>query len=103
VTNRLDDGRIEVAGPAYAGTRGVDSVEVSTDGGDTWAAADLSDPLPGEDVWRQWVYRYEASGPHEVVVRAVDGTGTLQPEDERRAFPSGPSGWVSQSIDPDSL
>jgi DMSO/TMAO reductase YedYZ molybdopterin-dependent catalytic subunit len=102
-TNRLDDGRVEVAGPAYAGTRGVDAVEVSIDGGDTWAAADLSDPLPGEDVWRQWVYRYEASGPHEVVVRAVDGTGTLQPEDERRAFPSGPSGWVSQSIDLDSL
>ncbi|WP_251341483.1 molybdopterin-dependent oxidoreductase [Haloplanus halophilus] len=102
-TNRLDDGRIEVAGPAYAGTRGIESVEVSTDGGDTWTEADLSTPLPGEDVWRQWVYRYEATGPHEVVVRAIDGTGTLQPEDERRAFPSGPSGWVSRSVDPDAL
>ncbi|MFC7172930.1 molybdopterin-dependent oxidoreductase [Haloplanus litoreus] len=102
-TNRRGDGRVEVAGPAYAGTRGIERVEVSTDGGDTWAAADLSDPLPDEDVWRQWVYRYEPSGPHEVVVRAVDGTGTLQPGDERRAFPSGPSGWVSRSIDPESL
>jgi len=102
-TNLLDDGRVEVAGPAYAGTRGVERVEVSTDGGGTWAAADLSERLPGEDVWRQWVYRYEPSGPHEVVVRAVDGTGTLQPEDEQRAFPSGPSGWVSRSIDPESL
>ncbi|WP_251329290.1 molybdopterin-dependent oxidoreductase [Haloplanus pelagicus] len=102
-TNRLNDGRIEVAGAAYAGTRGIKSVEVSVDGGDTWAAADLSDPLPGEDVWRQWVYRYDPPGQHEVVVRAVDGTGTLQPEDEKRAFPSGPSGWVSRSVAPDSL
>jgi DMSO/TMAO reductase YedYZ molybdopterin-dependent catalytic subunit len=99
--NRLEDGRLEVAGPAYAGTRGVDRVEVSTDGGDTWNEAGLSDPLPGDDVWRQWVYRYDPpEGTHEVVVRATDGLGTLQPEDERRAYPSGPSGWVSKTIEP---
>ncbi|MFC7097682.1 molybdopterin-dependent oxidoreductase [Halobaculum marinum] len=97
--NRLDDGRIEVGGHAYAGTRGIERVEVSTDGGDTWTDADLSEPLPGDDVWRQWVYRYDSPGTqHEVVVRATDGTGTLQPEDERRAFPNGPSGWVSRTV-----
>jgi len=47
----LDNGHIEVAGHAYAGTRGVDAVEVSVDGGDTWRDAELSEPLPGEDVW----------------------------------------------------
>jgi len=99
--NRLDDGRVEVAGPAYAGIRGVERVEVSTDGGATWHDADLSDPLPGDDVWRQWVYRYDPpGGAHEVVVRATDGLGTLQPRDERRAYPSGPSGWVSKTIEP---
>ncbi|MFB6101548.1 MAG: molybdopterin-dependent oxidoreductase [Haloplanus sp.] len=102
-TNRLDDGRVEVAGPAYAGTRGIQAVEVSTDGGTTWAEADLSEPLPGDDVWRQWVYRYDPDGSHEVVVRAIDGTGTLQPQDEKRAFPSGPSGWVSKTVDPGAL
>jgi DMSO/TMAO reductase YedYZ molybdopterin-dependent catalytic subunit len=102
--NRLDDGRVEVAGPAYAGTRGIERVEVSTDGGTTWADADLSEPLPGDDVWRQWVYRYDPpDGDHEVVVRATDGLGTLQPEDEQRAYPSGPSGWVSKTLDPGSL
>jgi DMSO/TMAO reductase YedYZ molybdopterin-dependent catalytic subunit len=102
--NRLDDGRVEVAGPAYAGTRGIERVEVSVDGGATWTDADLSDPLPGDDVWRQWVYRYDPpDGAHEVVVRATDGLGTLQPEDEKRAYPSGPSGWVSKTIEPGSL
>ena len=99
--NHLDDGRIEVAGPAYAGTRGIERVEVSTDGGSTWTDAQLSDPLPGDDVWRQWVYRYDPpDGEHEVVVRATDGLGTLQPEDERKAYPNGPSGWVSKTISP---
>jgi DMSO/TMAO reductase YedYZ molybdopterin-dependent catalytic subunit len=99
--NADDAGRIEVAGPAYAGTRGIERVEVSTDGGETWTDAELSEPLPGEDVWRQWVYRYDPpAGAHEVVVRATDGLDTLQPEDEQRAYPSGPSGWVSKTISP---
>ena len=101
VDNRLDDGRIEVAGHAYAGTRDIERVEVSTDGGETWAEAELSERLPGTDVWRQWVYRYEPpAGEHEVVVRATDGTGTLQPEDEASAFPNGASGWVSKTLRP---
>ena len=99
-TNRIGDGRVQVAGHAYAGTRGIDRVEVSTDGGETWTDATLSEPLPGDDVWRQWVYEYDAPGePHEVVVRATDGNGDLQPEAETDAFPSGPTGWVSKTID----
>jgi len=101
VDNRLEDGRIEVAGHAYAGTRGVERVEVSTDGGDTWAEATLSEPLPGDDVWRQWVYRYDAPGErHEVVVRATDGTGELQPRERADSYPSGATGWVSKTIRP---
>jgi DMSO/TMAO reductase YedYZ molybdopterin-dependent catalytic subunit len=101
VTNRLDDGRREVAGHAYAGTRGVSRVEVSTDGGERWTEARLSESLPGEDVWRQWVHRYEPpDGEHEVVVRAYDGDGTVQSETERDAFPSGPSGWVRKTVGP---
>jgi DMSO/TMAO reductase YedYZ molybdopterin-dependent catalytic subunit len=98
---RLADGRIEVGGHAYAGTRGVSAVEVSTDGGDAWTEATLSAALPGEDVWRQWRYDYEAPGSeHEVVVRAIEADGTVQPEAETDAFPSGPAGWVSRTIPP---
>jgi len=97
---QLDDGRMRVGGHAYAGTRGVGVVEVSTDGGATWTEAELSEPLPGDDVWRQWVHTYDPpGGEHEVVVRAIEADGTVQPEEETDAFPSGPSGWVSRTID----
>jgi DMSO/TMAO reductase YedYZ molybdopterin-dependent catalytic subunit len=96
------DGQLVVGGHAYAGTRGIEQVEVSTDGGDTWNVATLTDPLPGDDVWRQWKYSYDPpeAGTHEVVVRATDGTGRLQPQEEESPYPNGASGWVSESIDP---
>jgi hypothetical protein len=111
------DAGVKVGGHAYAGTRGIDRVEVSTDGGDSWTEATLSEPLPGavdaatgeslrevaEDAWRMWQYEYDRSEPHEVVVRAVDGTGTVQTEEEQKAFPRGATGWVSQQVDPRRL
>jgi DMSO/TMAO reductase YedYZ molybdopterin-dependent catalytic subunit len=111
------DTGVRVGGHAYAGTRGIDRVEVSTDGGDSWAEATLSDPLPGAvdaatgdslrdeaaDAWRMWAHEYDATEPHEVVVRAIDGTGTVQTETEQRAFPRGATGWVSQQVDPRRL
>jgi DMSO/TMAO reductase YedYZ molybdopterin-dependent catalytic subunit len=98
-TTELDDGRVEVAGHAYAGTRGIDTVEVSVDGGDTWTDAALSEPLPGDDVWRQWQHIFDPEGASEVVVRAVDGEGTLQTGEAADPFPSGATGWVRQSLD----
>ncbi|MDS0220901.1 sulfite oxidase [Haloarcula sp. S1AR25-5A] len=100
----LSDGRRRIGGHAYAGLRGVQRVEVSTDGGETWADATLSDQLPAasgdgpaEDAWRQWEYTYDPpSGSHTVVVRMVDQRGEVQPEEETDSYPSGPSGWVSK-------
>jgi len=93
------DGRVVVGGHAYAGTRGIDRVEVSTDGGESWTDATLSEPLPGDDVWRQWRHEYDPpGGAHDVVVRAVDGTGEIQPEAESPPFPDGPTGWVSRTV-----
>ncbi|WP_049904135.1 molybdopterin-dependent oxidoreductase [Halococcus agarilyticus] len=101
-TNRAD-GRVTVAGHANAGVQGIERVEVSTDGGNSWNEAELSPVLTpnlGGDVWRQWRYDYDAPGEqHEVVVRAVDGTGTLQPKKETGRFPSGSMGWVSKTIE----
>ncbi len=101
---------MRVAGHAYAGTRGIERVEVSTDGGESWSEATLSERLPagtdvdGEyalDAWRQWTHTYDAPGEeHTVVVRAVDGTGTLQPREEESPYPSGAAGWVSRTLSP---
>ena len=97
-TTTLDSGAIEVAGHAYAGTRGIERVEVSTDGGSTWQDAELSEPLPGDDVWRQWRHEFDPDGSHEVVVRAVDGEGAVQPEKRSDSYPSGATGWVRQTV-----
>jgi len=110
-TARLqDDGTRLLGGRAYGGTRGVARVEVSTDGGDSWADARLSEPLaevetPGEapidatDAWRQWAYEYESPDrSHTVIVRMVDENGDVQPSEERDPYPRGASGWVSREF-----
>ncbi|ELY78630.1 molybdopterin-dependent oxidoreductase [Natrinema pallidum] len=100
--DRGDDGTITVGGHAYAGLEGVETVEVSTDGGDTWVEAELSPPLEGEprDVWRQWRHSFEPTADsHEVVVRTIDGTGAVQTEEPSGAKPDGATGWVSRTIE----
>jgi DMSO/TMAO reductase YedYZ molybdopterin-dependent catalytic subunit len=94
----LENGAVEVAGHAYAGVRGIERVEVSTDGGDTWVDAELSEPLPGEDVWRQWRHEFEPDGTHEVVARAVDGEGNRQQKEPRDSYPRGAAGWVRRTV-----
>jgi len=102
----LEDGRRRLAGHAYAGLRGVSKVEVSTDGGASWAEATLSNPLPAaegdgpaEDAWRQWQFSYEPPGDtHTVVVRMVDRDGTVQTSEETGPAPTGPSGWVQKEF-----
>ena len=96
--HRLDDGRVELGGHAYAGDRDIDRVEVSTDGGASWENASLGAALPGPAVTRTWRHRYRPDGPHEVVVRAVDGTGVVQPTPESGPFPAGATGRVRRAI-----
>jgi len=100
-----DDGTARVGGHAYAGLAGVETVEVSTDGGETWNDADLSQPLEagdedGGDVWRQWVYEWDADGQdeYEVVVRMVDGEGRVQEEEASGSSPDGATGWISSTV-----
>jgi len=114
---RTDDGSLVVGGHAYAGTRGVERVEVSTDGSDSWTEAELTDPLPGafgparesspdraQDAWRQWKHEYSSPGEeHEVVVRAVDRNGEVQTREETGPAPSGATGWVSDTVDPSDV
>ena len=83
-----------IAGVAWAGDRGVQRVEVSTDGGDTWAEARLRDAI-GPLSWRQWVLEWtpERAGAAVIVCRATDGTGATQTEHNAPPHPAGATGW----------
>lgn len=101
--DRGDDGTVAVGGHAYGGLEGVERVEVSIDGGDSWTEAELSPTLEGEsrDVWRQWRYSFEPTADsHEVVARAIDGTGAVQTEEPSGPKPDGATGWVSRTVEP---
>jgi DMSO/TMAO reductase YedYZ molybdopterin-dependent catalytic subunit len=83
-----------VAGLAWAGDRGIRRVEVSLDGGATWAPATLRREL-ARAAWRQWRLPLPpgASGRHRIKVRAVDGRGDLQTPGQAPPHPSGASGY----------
>lgn len=80
VRPRRQDGLVEVVGVAWAGTDRVTGVEVSTDGGETWADAEFLGPDRGPQAWRQFRYLWEPTpGEHLVVSRATDERGRTQP------------------------
>jgi sulfite oxidase len=70
-------------------------VDLSTDGGVTWAAAELEEDL-GPWAWRTWRARVElAAGPAEIVARAWDSAGATQPEHAAGLW--NPKGYVNNS------
>jgi DMSO/TMAO reductase YedYZ molybdopterin-dependent catalytic subunit len=90
----LARGPVELAGIAFAGTRGIKAVEWSSDGGRTWAEARLEIQLSGLS-WTQWTSTWtpHQAGAYTLVVRARDGKGQLQRDDQGSTFPSGAEGW----------
>ena len=67
-------------GRAWSGWGPVTRVEVSTDGGDGWTAAEL-DPPEVPYSWQRWSleWRLPAPGDYELCCRATDATGRTQP------------------------
>ena len=67
-------------GRAWSGWAPVVRVEVSVDGGATWADAELGEQA-GERAWRGWSYTWEAPAPgrHVICSRATDAAGNVQP------------------------
>jgi DMSO/TMAO reductase YedYZ molybdopterin-dependent catalytic subunit len=81
-----------IGGIAFAGTRGIQAVEVSADNGQTWSAATLA-PALSELTWVLWTADWVPQGERQtLVVRAWDGTGALQPVEVRPPLPDGASG-----------
>jgi DMSO/TMAO reductase YedYZ molybdopterin-dependent catalytic subunit len=75
----LAPGRCELEGRAWSGTPPVTRVEVSTDGGETWADAHVAEPVAAF-AWQGWTFRWDAEpGEHVLCCRATDEGGRTQP------------------------
>jgi DMSO/TMAO reductase YedYZ molybdopterin-dependent catalytic subunit len=82
----LEDGQVlragthDVLGVAFSGEAGIERVEVSFDGGATWAAASLEGAATPYG-FRLFRHAWKpAPGRYLVAVRATDATGATQPE-----------------------
>ena len=71
--------RVEVKGIAWDGGYGMRTVEVSTDGGQSWRLAQLGPDL-GKFSWRQWTHAFKAEkrGVHTLMAKATNRIGESQ-------------------------
>ncbi|MGW4566929.1 sulfite oxidase [Streptomyces sp. NPDC004561] len=84
-TRVLRPGPVTLRGRAWSGQAPVTSVEVSTDGGESWQPADLDPPADGHRwAWRAWQRTWTATpGDYLLAARATDAGGHTQPLDQR--------------------
>jgi DMSO/TMAO reductase YedYZ molybdopterin-dependent catalytic subunit len=71
-----------VTGAAWCGHSDVSEIELSTDGGQHWTAAEFMDPAQPY-VWRRWQFLWhvpQKPGQYTLAARAQDATGAVQPE-----------------------
>jgi DMSO/TMAO reductase YedYZ molybdopterin-dependent catalytic subunit len=79
-TRRLGRGRCLLEGRAWSGRGRIVRVEVSTDGGGSWADAELGAD-EGEFAWQSWRYSWQVEGAaeYELCCRATDAANNVQP------------------------
>jgi DMSO/TMAO reductase YedYZ molybdopterin-dependent catalytic subunit len=76
----VEEGECLLRGRAWSGEDEVAEVEVSADGGETWAEAELGAPELGRFAWRAWTFSWDAKpGEWELCSRARDAAGNVQP------------------------
>jgi DMSO/TMAO reductase YedYZ molybdopterin-dependent catalytic subunit len=85
---------VEIGGVSFAGNRGIEQVEVSTDGGLTWNPAQLQEPI-SLDAWVFWTYEWTPllSGQYKLTARATNGTGAMQTSKVQGTVPNGATGY----------
>ncbi len=87
ITEPLDEdsplprGAHMVRGRAWSGMGAITRVEVSVDGGNTWADAHVEEPRE-RWLWRRWSFLWEVDRPgkYQIMARATDETGRVQPQ-----------------------
>ena len=82
--------RFVARGAAWAGPSRVRQVELSTDGGRSWQAAQLATTSAASAqqpyTWVYWNYewRIPSPGDYELIVRATDDQGRVQPAERAK-------------------
>jgi len=94
-TDSVVRGLVQIGGVAFAGDRGISRVEVSTDGGATWAPAVLRVPPLSGLTWVLWTYDWTPprDGSFRIRARAVDGNNAAQEPTPASPFPNGAAGY----------
>ena len=91
-------GPVEIGGIAFAGNRGIGSVEYRIDSQGPWLPASIDDPL-SFTTWLRWKAQFELEpGRHNMEVRAVDSVGGAQEAIETNTHPDGAGGYHRVSI-----
>ncbi|SDW38892.1 Mo-co oxidoreductase dimerisation domain-containing protein [Marinococcus luteus] len=75
------EGTQVIEGIAWSGEAVIELVEVSTDGGQTWAEAQLEPRSDTPYTWTKWFYEWPeaAAGEYTLMARARDAGGRQQP------------------------
>src|SRR5260370_33688869 len=82
-TRLVAPGRVTLRGAAWAGRHSGTRVEVSADGGQSWAPAQVGEAL-SPFAWAGWTFAWEAQrGPATLCARATDSAGNTQPLEPR--------------------
>jgi DMSO/TMAO reductase YedYZ molybdopterin-dependent catalytic subunit len=93
----VKEGRVAVAGVAWAQHKGIDAVEVRVDRG-PWHQATLA-AVPDLDTWRQWTWQWDATkGKHLIEARATDKTGYTQTSALADVAPNGATGYPTIQV-----
>jgi sulfane dehydrogenase subunit SoxC len=104
-TRHLAPGRTTLSGKAWSGHAPIASVQVSTDGGDSWAEAELGAEL-GRHAWRGWTYGWDApEGEHVISSRATDAAGNTQPLEPHwnlKGYANNAVEWIAVTVAPPS-
>jgi sulfane dehydrogenase subunit SoxC len=76
-------GLYQITGLAWTGSGKIKQVDVSTDGGHTWAKAELQEPVLSKSLTRFRIPWHWQGNPSILKSRAIDETGYIQPEREQ--------------------
>jgi len=86
-------GLYQISGLAWSGRGKINKVEVSADGGKSWAEAELQEPVLAKAFTRFRIPWRWNGGETVLISRAIDETGAVQPERAKLVAERGRNGY----------